>query len=74
MNLELEKIELTKLLLSTNNPFIIESIKEIFAKAKEEDFWDVLADEQQREIQKATEELKNGESVDFDSFMAKHRS
>ena len=33
MNIQAEKIELTKLLLNTENPSIIQAIKDIFTKA-----------------------------------------
>src|SRR5690606_21067681 len=35
-----EKIELVKMLLNTDNPRIIQSIKEILIKEKSKDFWD----------------------------------
>ena len=34
MNIQAEKIELVKMLLETENPMIIESIKKIFKRAK----------------------------------------
>ena len=43
MNIQAEKIELAKMLLDTENPKIIESIKKIFTKAKTADFWDDLS-------------------------------
>ena len=43
MNIQAEKIELVKMLLDTENPKIIESIKKIFKKAKTADFWDDLS-------------------------------
>ena len=50
MNIQAEKIELTKLLLNTDNPSIIQSIKDIFTKAGPADFWDSLSPEQKNEI------------------------
>lgn len=73
MNIQAEKIELIKMLLDTDNPKIIESIKRIFKKEKAADFWDDLSLEQQKEIEKAFEEIKNGELQDYESFMQKHR-
>lgn len=43
MNIQAEKIELVKLLLDTENPKIIESIKNIFKREKTDDFWDDLS-------------------------------
>ena len=73
MNIQAEKIELAKLLLSTDNPKIIQSIKQIFKKEKTSDFWDELTSEQQAEIQQAIKEINEGKVTDYDSFMANHR-
>jgi len=73
MNIHAEKIELTKLLLNTDNPTIIQSIKDIFKKAKSSDFWDTLSFEQQKEIKEASLEIENGETTDYEEFMSKHR-
>ena len=74
MNIQAEKIKLTKLLLSTDNPPIINSIKEIFKNANApEDFWGSLSPEQKEEINKASLEIENGETTDYEKFMSKHR-
>lgn len=73
MNIHLEKIELTKLLLNTENPLIIQSIKDIFKKADNVDFWDSLSGEQQNEIKEASIEIENGQTTDYEEFMSKHR-
>ena len=73
MNIQAEKIELAKMLLETENPKIIESIKKIFKKEKTSDFWDYLSIEQRKEIEKASLEIENGEVTDYDTFMQKHR-
>ncbi|MHA7862897.1 hypothetical protein [Flagellimonas marinaquae] len=73
MNFQADKIELAKMLLATNDPEIIHSIKQIFKKEGSTDFWDQLTLEQQTEINQAILEIENGEFVDFDLFMAKHR-
>lgn len=73
MNIQAEKIELVKMLLDTENPKIIESIKKILKKAKTADFWDDLSVEQRKEIEIASREIENGEITDYESFMKKHR-
>lgn len=73
MNIQAEKIELVKMLLDTENPEIIESIKKIFKKEKTSDFLDDLTIEQCEEIERASLEIKNGEVTDYESFMQKHR-
>jgi len=72
MKLQAEKIELVKLLLNTNNPRIIQSIRQIFKK-ESADFLDDLNSEQIAEIKKASLEIKEGEIIDYETFMAKHR-
>jgi hypothetical protein len=73
MNIQAEKIELTKLLLNTDNPSIIQSIKDIFKKANTSDFWDTLSLEQKEEIKEASLEIENGNTTDYEKFMSKHR-
>ena len=73
MDIHAEKIELAKLLLNTDNPSIIQSIKDVFKKAKSTDFWDTLSFEQQNEIKEASKEIENGEITDYEKFMSKHR-
>jgi|TARA_R110002072_G_scaffold301171_2_gene480399 predicted transcriptional regulator len=73
MNIQAEKIELAKMLLNTNNPKIIQSIKQIFKKEKSIDFWDELTTEQQAEINQGISDIENGKVIDYDLFMAKHR-
>jgi hypothetical protein len=72
MKLQAEKIELAKLLLNTNNPRIIQSIRQIFKK-ESADFLDDLNSDQIAEIKKASLEIKEGEIIDYEPFMAKHR-
>jgi hypothetical protein len=73
MNIQAEKIELIKMLLDTENPKIIESIKKNLRKEKTSDFWDDLSLQQREEIEKASIEIENGEVTDYESFMQKHR-
>tara|TARA_B100000780_G_C20977533_1_gene390479 strand:+ start:186 stop:407 length:222 start_codon:yes stop_codon:yes gene_type:complete len=73
MNIQTEKIQLVKMLLDTENPKIIESIKNIFKKEKSSDFWEDLSLQQRKEIEKASIEIENGEVTDYESFMQKHR-
>lgn len=72
MNIQSEKIHLAKLLLETENPKIIESIKKIFKKYKPADFWDELSLEQKEEIDRPSLEIKNGEVSDYDAYLKKH--
>lgn len=74
MNILEEKIKLAQLILSSNNPESIRSIKEIFEKEKQTiDFWDELTPEQQQEIKEGTKEIAGGKTTDYEEFIAKHR-
>ncbi|WP_290696652.1 hypothetical protein [Lacinutrix sp.] len=73
MDIQAEKLELMKLLLNTNNPSILESIKIILKKDKTSDFWDKLSSEQQREINNADIEISQGKTTNYETFMASHR-
>ena len=73
MNIQAEKLEILKMILETDNPGILVSIKRLFEKSSTPDFWKTLTQEQKDEISQGTKEIENGEFVDFDSLMTKHR-
>jgi len=73
MNIQAEKLELVRMILDTDNPGILSSIKRIFASSKKDDFWDSLPQSQKEEILKGIEEIENGETFDYESFIKKHR-
>lgn len=68
MDIQLEKLELIKLLAETNDESIIASIKNIF-NSKKKDWWDDLTDEQQNTINESLEEYKKGDFSSFDDFI-----
>lgn len=61
------------MLLETDNPSILESIKNIFIKDSKTDFWEALSEDQKNEIEKGIEEANNGEVVVYNDFMKSHR-
>jgi len=73
MNIQTEKIELAKLLLNTNNPKIIQAIKQIFKKENVSDFYDELSQTEKEEIKKASHEVNEGKTIDYNTFLEKHR-
>jgi hypothetical protein len=73
MDIQAEKIELAKLLLSTDNPRIVQAVKLIFKKNQKGDFWDDLTPEEKAEIEQGITELEQGKKTDYETFMAKHR-
>ncbi len=73
MNIQAEKLELVRMILDTDNPGILSSIKRIFSDSRNSDFWDSLSQSQRDEILKGIEEIENGDTVDYAEFINKHR-
>ena len=71
MDIRLEKIELAKKLLATENVSILKSIKELFEK-EEKDWWDDLTEEQQNILNESMEQYEKGEFSSFDDFIKPH--
>ena len=65
MNIQAKKLELVRLIIDTDNPGILSSIKRIFQISKKGDFWNDLTQYQKDEILKGLEEIENGETVDY---------
>jgi len=73
MNIQAEKIELVKMILETDNPNILSSIKKMLKRDSKKDFWDTLSQAQREDIMKGIEEIENGEIVDYEDFIKKHK-
>lgn len=73
MNIYAEKLKIMKLILETDNPSILTTIMKIFSKEKEDDFWNELPQYQKDEIELGIKEIENGEIVDYEKYMKKHR-
>jgi hypothetical protein len=73
IDIQAEKIEIMKLILKTDNPNILESVKKIFRKDKTTDFWETLTQEQREDILQGIRDIENGEVIDYDDFMRKFR-
>ncbi len=73
MNIQAEKIELVKMILETDNPSILSSIKKLLKRESKKDFWDTLPQSQKEDIMKGIEEIENGEIVDYEDFIKKHK-
>jgi predicted transcriptional regulator len=71
MDIQLEKLELIKLLAETDDQSIIASVKKIFSSNKK-DFWEELSLEQRDEIEESEREYERGEYVNFEEFIKKH--
>ena len=73
MDIQLEKLELIKMLAETDDQSIIASIKKIFSSNKK-DFWEELSQEQRDEIEESDRQIDRGEFVLFEDVMKKYRS
>ncbi|QZK99700.1 hypothetical protein K5L04_08260 [Flavobacterium psychrophilum] len=72
MNFQLEKLEIIKMLVETNDSSIIESIKKIF-KSEKKDSWEELSDEQKIEIEEGERQIEKGEFFHYEDIMKKYR-
>ena len=72
MDIELEKLELIKLLEATNDATIIASIKKIF-NASKKDFWEELTEAQKLDIAEGERQIERGEFVEYETMMKKYR-
>jgi len=67
MDIQVEKLELIKMLAETENPSIIKEIKKIFQREKN-DWWDELSDDQKLILNQADKEIDNGDFVTSEEF------
>jgi len=65
MDIQAEKIELAKLILSTNDTSIINKIKSLF-RDKEENWWDQLPAHVKQGIDESLEQANRGEFITYE--------
>lgn len=73
MNIQAEKLEIVKMILETDNPSILDSIKKIFKKGSGKDFWESLPEREKKDILQGINDADEGKVVDYEAFMKKHR-
>ena len=73
MNIQTEKLAIMRMILETDNPGILESIKMLFSKESSKDFWTNLHQDQKDEILNGLDQIEKGETVIYDEFMTKHK-
>ncbi|GGE99983.1 hypothetical protein [Flavobacterium limi] len=71
MDIQLEKLELIKMLADTEDPAIIKSIRKILKKEKK-DWWDDLTDAQKEDLELSMQEFERGEVVSYESILKRH--
>ena len=73
MNIHAEKLKIMRLILETDNPSILASVRKVFLKEKEDDFWNDLPQYQKDEIVAGINEVEDGEIVDYEEYMKKYK-
>ncbi|MFH6946054.1 hypothetical protein [Flavobacterium sp. FlaQc-50] len=71
MDIQLEKLELIKMLADTEDPAIIQSIRKIFKKEKK-DWWEELTENQKADIAQSELEFERGEFTSYEEVMKKY--
>ena len=70
MDLQTAKIELTKLILSIENPVIIEKIKDLLIN-ETSDFWSEMTMEEKDELKLGIKQLNESQRISFKDFLKK---
>jgi hypothetical protein len=73
MDIQAAKLEIMKLILETDNPEIINTIKKVFKKRIEKDFWETIPQSQKEDILTGIQEVKDGDIVDYENYIRKHK-
>lgn len=72
MNIQAEKLEIMKIVLETNDPGILNSIKRPFKHESQIDFWNTLTTWQKEEILQGIFEIEQGDSVAYEDIIKKY--
>lgn len=70
MDIQTSKIELAKMILSLENPAIVNKIISLI-KSEQSDFYSELSDLDKKEIQIGIKQLDSGNKTSFDEFIKK---
>jgi len=73
LNIQAEKPEIMKLILETDNPGLLVSIRELFNKKVQPDFWETIPQNQKDDILGGMKEIEDGDVVDYEEYIKKHR-
>ena len=63
MNLSKKKLELVQMILNAESSSVLEKVESLLKREQESDWWDDLSEAQRKDIEKAVEELENGEGI-----------
>ena len=67
MDIQLEKLELIKVIAETEDVSLIKSFKKLLKKEKR-DWWEDLTDEQKADIEQGERDFENGDFVTSEEF------
>lgn len=67
MDIQLEKLELIKVIAETEDVSLIKSFKKLLKKEKK-DWWEDLSDEQKADIKQGERDFENGDFVTSEEF------
>lgn len=70
MDIQASKLELVKLIVSTDNHQIIKRLLNAL-KSEEDDFWIALSESEKEEIKLGIKQLDAGQRISLDDFMKK---
>lgn len=73
MNLQAKKLELVQLIINTNKPLTLKKVEEVLKSEKEQDWWDIISDEERAEIEQGLAEADRGEVIPHEEVMAKYK-
>lgn len=71
MNIQAQKIKLAKMIFETDNPNILESVKNILVTAKQQDFWEIMSDEQKLDIERSIAEIVCEDKIQYTTLTKK---
>ena len=71
MDIQLEKINLIKMIAETDDISVITTIKNFF-KTEKKDWWDELTEEQKADINEGIKDADEGRVVPYEDFMQKY--
>jgi len=73
MNIQAEKLEIMRIILETENPLILSTVRKILEKKVSPDFWEALSPYEKQDILDGISDLANEDTVDYEKFIKKHR-
>lgn len=61
------------MILETDNPGILDSVKKLIEKERKVDFWETIPSAYKDDILNGIKEIENGEFIDYEDLINKHK-